>query len=57
MYYYIMLDLAYREKPEAYTVTNDFSEAVELLKQVLKADKEYLKNAYIESHTTEQFEE
>ena len=57
MYHYVMIDLSYRKKPEALILTNEFSEAVNLLKKVLNADNEYLKNAYIESHNTEQFEE
>lgn len=56
MYHYVMLKLDYKEKPEAYTVTNNFGEAVELLKKVLNADNKHMKNAYIESHTNEQFE-
>lgn len=56
MHHYIMLNMAYDKKPIAFTVTNNFSEAIALLKKVLNSDNQYLKNAYIESHTTEQFE-
>lgn len=57
MYHYIMLELTYEKAPVVFTVTNNFGEAVELLRKVLNADNDYLNNAYIESHEKEQFDE
>ena len=57
MYHYVMLELAYEKKPVSFTVTDNFYDAIELLKKVLNSEHAYLKNAFIESHQNEQFEE
>jgi len=57
MYHYIMLDLTYNDKPVCLTVHEDFASAVDQVEYMQNHDNEYLRNIYIESYTTEQFEE